>query len=94
MASDRSDGELIEMVHRGGGQALTAMGRVIYDKRDYPGDINDVFALLSDTEPISFGCSPSHLAQVYLFHKGLIRKSDVSKCWQTEELLKSYKTGP
>lgn len=90
MAKSMPDNEIVEMVRHGGGQALTAMGCVINDKRDYPGDVNDVFGLLPDTEPISFGCSPSHLAQVYLFHKGLIRRSDVVDCYQTNELLKYY----
>lgn len=90
MAKSMSDNEIIEMVRRGGGQALTAMGYVINDRMDYPGDVNDVFGLLPDVEPISFGCSPSHLAQVYLFHEGLIRRSDVDDCYQTNELLKYY----
>jgi hypothetical protein len=92
MASGKTDDEIIEMVRRGGGQALTAMGIIIDEKRDYPGDANDVFGLLSDMEPISFGCSPSHLAQAYLFHKGLIKRSDVEDCWQTADLLKCWET--
>lgn len=92
MENRRPDDEIIEMVRRGGGQALTAMGIVVNDRRDYPGDIDDVFRLLPDTEPISFGCSPSHLAQAYLFHKGFIRKSDVTDCYQVNELLKHYDT--
>lgn len=90
MANDKTDSELVEMVKSGGGRAFTAMGCVINNKRDYPGDVDDVFRLLSDTEPISFACSPSHLAQAYLFHKGLIRRSDVDECWQTDNLLKCY----
>ena len=90
MEKSRSDDELIEMVRRGGGRAFTAMGCIINDKTDYPGGVDDVFALLSDNEPVSFGYSPSHLAQAYLIHKGLIRRSDAVECWQVEELLKYY----
>lgn len=81
------------MVRHGGGRAFTAMGDVMWNMRDYPGDVDDVFGLLADRGEISFGCSPSHLAQAYLFHKGLIKRSDVEDCWQTEDLLKYYETG-
>lgn len=90
MVEARTDEEIIAMVRHGGGPALTAMGYVMWNRRDYPGDVNDVFGLLSDREEISFGCSPSHLAQAYLFHKGLIHRSDVDDCQQTSELLKHY----
>lgn len=90
MASGKTDDEIVDMVRCGGGRAFTAMGIVIDENRDYPGDVDDVFGLLSDMEPISFGCSPSHLAQAYLFHKGLIKRSDVEDCWQTADLLKYY----
>lgn len=90
MIEARTDEEIIAMVRHGGGPALTAMGCVMLNRRDYPGDVNDVFGLLSDREEISFGCSPSHLAQAYLFHKGLIKRSDVEGCRQTGDLLKYY----
>lgn len=92
MIKTRTDEEIVAMVRRGGGSAFTAMGYVMWNRRDYPGGVDDVFGLLSDTEPISFGCSPSHLAQAYLFHKGLIKRSDVEDCWQTADLLKCWET--
>lgn len=91
MVEARSDEEIVSMVRHGGGHAFTAMGDILYNQRDYPGDVNDVFELLLDTRPISFGCSPSHLAQAYLFHKKLIRRSDLDESWQVKELLKTWK---
>lgn len=88
MAESRPNEEIVEMVKRGGGRAFTAMGDVLHNQRDYPGDIDDVFALLPDIEPISFGYSPAHLAQAYLFRRGLIRHSDLDGSWQVKELLK------
>lgn len=93
MVEARPDEELISMVRRGGGRAFTAMGDILYNQRDYPGDVNDVFGLLSDSRPISFCYSPSHLAQAYLFHKGLIRRSDLDGSWQVDEFLKYWENG-
>lgn len=93
MVKSRSDGELIEMVRCGGGRALTAMGDILYNQRDYPGDVDGVFGLLSDTRPISFCYSPSHLAQAYLFHKGLIRRFDLDESWQMKEFVKYWEEG-
>ncbi len=90
MVKARTDEEIVAMVRHGGGAAFTAMGYVMWYRRDYPGVVDDVFGLLADKEPVSFGCSPSHLAQAYLFHKGLIERSDVEDCRQTEDLLKYY----
>lgn len=90
MVEARPDEEIVNMVRHGGGRAFTAMGDILYNRRDYPGDVNDVFELLLDTKPISFGYSPSHLAQAYLFHKKFILRSDLDGSWQVKELLKNW----
>ena len=89
MVKARTNDEIISMVRQGGGQAFTAMGHIMDAGKDYPGDINDVFGLLDDTEPVCFGHSPSHLAQAYLFNVGVLSRSDISDDWQTIGLLKS-----
>lgn len=86
----KTDDEIVAMVRKGGGVAFTALACVIRDKRDYPGNVDDVFALLDDGKPISFGSSPSDLAQAYLIHKGFIRRSEVSPRWQVRDLLDYY----
>ena len=87
MVETRPDKEIVAMVQHGGGQAFTAMGDVLYNKRVYPGDIVDVFGLLPDTEPISFCYSPSDLAQAYLFNQGFIDEAELANRWQIKELL-------
>lgn len=97
MAAPKTDAELMAMVRRGGGQAFTAMGCLMKDKRDYPGNVADIFGLLPDTGQISFCYSPSDLAQAYLFDKGHIRESDLADRWQVKELLgcfSSSESGP
>lgn len=86
----KTDDEIIAMVRRGGGSAFTGLACVIRDKTPYPGNIDDVFALLADAEPISFGCSPSDLAQAYLIHNGNLLESDVAPSRYARELLEYY----
>lgn len=86
----KTDSEIVAMVRYGGGAAFTGMGYIIRDRRDYPGDVDDVFNLLGDTVPISFSYTPADLAQAYLFDQGLIKESDLADRWQVEELVKYY----
>ncbi len=90
----KTDSEIVAMVRHGGGAAFTGMGYIIGDRRDYPGDVDDVFNLLGDTVPISFSYTPADLAQAYLFDQGLIKESDLADRWQVEELVKYYSLPP
>lgn len=90
MPALKTDDEIIEMIRAGGSPALTAMGYLMEARADYPGDVDDIFNLLADAEPICFTYSLADLAQAYLYHKGLIRKADLSESWQVEQLLKYW----
>ncbi len=88
MDTTRTDEEIIEMVHRRSGAALAALAHVIYGGKDYPGPIEDIYALLDDTEEVVFGLySPSDLAWAYLVDRGL--ETYEGDRWQVAELLVS-----
>ena len=90
MVSPRPDSEIIAMVQHGGGRAFTAMGDILYNHRDYPGDVADVFELLPAAEPISFCYSLPDLAYAYLFHRGFLKEAELADRWQVRELLGRY----